>query len=120
MRLFVDENVPRMTVEALRAAGHDVADVRGTSREGMSDRALWEAAQAERRVLITTDRGFARLRDQPHAGLPIACLRQPSREQIHDRILRALQHVAPDRWPGLLLVVRDRAQSMWPPPNREP
>ena len=120
MRLLVDENVPRMTVEALRAAGHDVADGRGTSQEGLSDRALWEVAQAEQRVLITTDRGFARLRHQHHAGLLIVCLRQPSRQQIHDRVLRALQHVAPDRWPGLLLVVRDRTQSAWPPVDQEP
>jgi hypothetical protein len=31
MRVLVDENIPRMTVEGLRALGHDVKDIRGTS-----------------------------------------------------------------------------------------
>ena len=33
MRIFVDENIPAMTVEALREAGHDVIDIRGTLDE---------------------------------------------------------------------------------------
>jgi hypothetical protein len=30
MKIFADENIPLMTVEALRALGHDVLDIRGT------------------------------------------------------------------------------------------
>src|ERR1043166_1049932 len=31
MRVLVDENIPRMTVDSLRLLGHDVKDIRGTS-----------------------------------------------------------------------------------------
>jgi hypothetical protein len=33
-----------MTVEALRALGHDVLDIRGTADEGMTDENIWEKA----------------------------------------------------------------------------
>ena len=66
MRIFVDENIPLMTVEALRAMGHDVRDIRGTPSEGLRDDVLWEVAQREERLLITTDKGFAHYRMGPH------------------------------------------------------
>ena len=56
MNIFVDENIPLMTVRALRGMGHDVRDIRGTADEGMTDDALWELVQREGRLLITTAR----------------------------------------------------------------
>ncbi len=41
MNIRVDENIPLMTVKALRRMGHDVRDIRGTQQEGMTDSALW-------------------------------------------------------------------------------
>jgi predicted nuclease of predicted toxin-antitoxin system len=58
MKIFVDENIPLMTVWALREMNHDVVDIRGTVDEGMIDDALWEMIQREGRLLITTDKGF--------------------------------------------------------------
>ena len=37
MNVCVDENIPRETVEALRAAGHDVWDLRQTPDQGTPD-----------------------------------------------------------------------------------
>lgn len=45
MDIFVDENSPIITVEALRHAHHDVKDVRGTKEEGISDDVIWQLAQ---------------------------------------------------------------------------
>jgi predicted nuclease of predicted toxin-antitoxin system len=58
MKILVDENIPRMTVEGLRKHGHDVRDVRGTTDQGLEDVNLWAVTMKEGRVLITTDRGF--------------------------------------------------------------
>jgi predicted nuclease of predicted toxin-antitoxin system len=101
MRILVDENIPRMTVQTLRSLGHDVSDVRGTLSEGMADAALWEIAQGERRVLITTDKGFARHWD-----------RQPNRLKIHERVMRDLTRFRDEQWSGLLVVMRDAIQSV--------
>jgi len=37
MKILVDENIPLMTVQALREMDHDVLDIRGTLDEGTSD-----------------------------------------------------------------------------------
>ncbi len=113
MKIFVDENIPLMTVRALRKMGHDVLDIRGTVDEGMTDDALWEMIQSERRLLITTDKGFTLHRDELHHGILIVRLRQPNRYKIHQRVMQAMTRFAAEEWPGLLVVMRDVAQSVW-------
>ena len=113
MRILVDENIPRMTVGALRETGHDVEDIRGTSLQGMTDEDLLCLAQREQRLLITTDKGFARHRDHAHYGLLIICLRQPNRQRIHERVLQAMNLSAEKDWPGQVVTVRDQVQSIW-------
>jgi predicted nuclease of predicted toxin-antitoxin system len=78
MRILVDENIPRMTVECLRELGHDVRDVRWAADMGLENSAVWSAALAESRMLITTDRGFTEYRTVPHHGVLIVRLRQPN------------------------------------------
>jgi predicted nuclease of predicted toxin-antitoxin system len=113
MKIFVDEHIPLMTVRDLRMMGHDVCDIRGTSNEGMEDDALWEMAQREERLLITTDKGFTHYRTVLHHGVLIIRLRRPNRHKIHHRIMQALRQFADTEWPGLLVVMRDVAQSTW-------
>ena len=52
MNILVDENIPLMTVTALRQLGHDVKDIRGTDPQGLHDEELWTLALAEERVLL--------------------------------------------------------------------
>ncbi|HET89676.1 MAG TPA: hypothetical protein ENN99_02910 [Chloroflexi bacterium] len=79
MNILIDENIPWMTARALVEMGHDVLDIRGTAYEGIADDQLWDMAQQERRLLITTDKGFAQYRDSSHSGILIVRLRQPNR-----------------------------------------
>ena len=81
MRILIDENIPFMTAQALRDLGHDVLDIRGTSDQGMADKSLWELAQGQERLLVTTDKGFAQRRDELHYGVLIIRLRQPNRHR---------------------------------------
>ena len=62
MKIFVDENIPSRTVEELRGLGHDVLDICGTSDQWIDDDKLWARMLNERRLLITTDKGFAQHR----------------------------------------------------------
>lgn len=119
MKIFVDENIPLMTVKALRALGHDVLDIRGTVNEGMPDEDLWEMVQQEKRMLITTAKGFARYRDQPHHGILIVRLRKPNRHKIHESVMQAMTQFRAEEWPGLLIVMRDLVQSVWRKSKRE-
>lgn len=113
MKIAVDEHIPLMTVRALRDLGHDVRDIRGTADEGMQDEDLWEMVQREERLLITTDKGFTHYRTAPHYGILVVRLRKPNRHRIHHRIMQAIAQFTETEWPGLLVVMRDIAQSMW-------
>lgn len=113
MKIFVDENIPSITVCALRGAGHDVKDIRGTPDEGMSDAEVWQTVQNENRLLITTDKGFSKYRNETHNGILIVRLRKPNQDKIHERVMRAINQFKKREWKGLLVVVRDLVQSVW-------
>jgi predicted nuclease of predicted toxin-antitoxin system len=115
MKILVDENIPRITVDALRDLGHDVLDIRGSEDQGLLDPDLWARALGEGRLLITTDWGFADRRYEEHQGILIVRLRQPNRRKIHDRVLRAIAQFSEEEWPGLLVTMRDVVQGVWRP-----
>jgi predicted nuclease of predicted toxin-antitoxin system len=100
-----------MTVDALRALGHDVKDVRGTSNQGVPDSDLWALALAEARALVTTDKGFTEYRGVPHHGIPIVRLRQPNRQKIHHAVMYVIERFPDAEWPNLLVVARDTTMS---------
>jgi len=41
MNIFVDENIPLITVKELVQHGFDVIDIRGTKDQGITDEVLW-------------------------------------------------------------------------------
>ena len=113
MKIFVDENIPVLTVSVLRDRGHDVRDIRGTREEGSQDLILWERAQKEGRLFITTDKGFSKHRDEAHSGILIIRLKQPNRMKLHQRVLQAMNQIPEQEWKGLLLVMQDIVQKKW-------
>ncbi len=113
MKILVDENIPLAGAEELRRMGHDVLDIRGTADQGISDELLWSKAHAERRLLITTDRGFAHYRSREHYGMLIVSLRRPNTHKINKRVIEAMKLFPPEQWPGLLVIMRDVAMSTW-------
>ena len=90
MKIFVDENIPLITVQELRSKGFDVMDIRGTPSEGISDEELWDIVIKEQRLLITTDKGFSNQRNVLHHGILIIRLKQPTRKKIHERVIQAI------------------------------
>ena len=113
MKIFVDENIPRMTVSALREQGFEVIDIRGSEDQGLTDDAIWREAQKEKCLLVTTDKGFSSHREEPHHGILIIRLKQPTRLKIHQRIMLAIGKYSEKEWPGLMVVMRDMVQSTW-------
>ena len=119
MKILVDENVPLMSVKELKSKGYDVRDIRGTDNQGISDSALWQIAQQEKRLLITTDKGFAIHRDEAHHGILIIRVKQPSRLKIHQRVMQAINRYHMDGWRGRTVIIRDIVQSSWISPQNK-
>jgi predicted nuclease of predicted toxin-antitoxin system len=113
VKILVDENIPLLCVEHLRKTGHDVVDMRGTEEEGISDEAIWTKAQHDRRLLITTDKGFARRRNENPHGILVVSLRRPNRHKLTRRIIEAMGLFSSAQWPGQLVVMRDTVMSTW-------
>ena len=113
MNILVDENIPNMTVRRLKELGHNVKDIRGTEEEGITDEYLWDIAQNENRLLISTDKGFTQYRHNFHHGILIILLKNPNKDKIHQRVLNAINQFDENEWMNLLTVVRDFAQSLW-------
>jgi predicted nuclease of predicted toxin-antitoxin system len=112
MNICVDENIPHGTARELRNLGHDVLDIRGTADQGIADDVLWAMIQQDRRMLITTDKGFVQYRDEQHAGILVVRLRQPNARKIHERVMQAMEQFPEAEWAGLVVVMRDVVQSV--------
>ena len=113
MKILVDENIPSCSVAELQLLGNDVLDIRGTNAQGMDDEYLWQKSQVERRLFITTDKGFIHHRDETHFGILVIRLRQPNEQKIHQRIMQAINQFSEAAWQGLTVVMRDTVQSTW-------
>lgn len=72
MRVKVDEDLPKAAVQMMRHHGHDAVSVIEQGMGGTKDSPLWQAVQAEKRFLVTADKGFGDIRSYPpgsHHGI---------------------------------------------------
>lgn len=72
MRLKIDENLPEELVELLSARGFDTDSANSEGLTGRGDLAIWTAAQAAGRLLVTQDLDFSDARrfiPGTHAGV---------------------------------------------------
>lgn len=69
MKFKVDENLPEELAQLLRDTGWDALTVYDEALGGEIDPAIEKVCEAERRILVTFDRGFAN-RKVLHANLP--------------------------------------------------
>jgi len=97
----------------IEGVGHDVLDIRGTDDQGISDDLLWKKIQREKRLLITTDKGFVHHRRDSHFGILVVRLHQANERKIHERVMGAVRQFVNEDWNGLLVVMRDVVQSSW-------
>jgi len=61
MRLFIDQDVYRITVEFLKEQGHDVVCAKEVGLSRASDAELLTWATQNKRILVTRDKGFGAL-----------------------------------------------------------
>ncbi len=82
----------------LRQIGHEVNDLRGSGREGLSDQQIFDEAQQNESFFLTTDRDFFHTIPhlyEKHHGVIVIALRQPNRAVILEKLSWILQHLKP-------------------------
>ena len=110
-RLKIDEDLPRQIAELAAARGYDAATVVGQGWQGVSDDDLWTRIQHEGRWLVTADKGFADLRQQPpgsHAGVILLRAAEESRRAYLELAALALDRLELDDLVGAVVVVTYR------------
>lgn len=113
MRILVDENIPLMTANELCSLGNNVMDIRGTDLEGIDDEELWKIVLKEKRLLISTDKGFVRNRHEKHYGILIIRLKQPNRLKIHRKVMKGISLFNEKDWSRMTVVMQDMFHSTW-------
>jgi predicted nuclease of predicted toxin-antitoxin system len=120
LKIKVDENIGRSSVDLLRREGHDVITVREQGHASAPDEVIFQACVAEGRTLITLDRDFGhvlRFSAKQSAGIVILELGGPaSLHRIRDRLgefltLAATRPVSGELWiiePGRVRVRLDK------------
>ena len=84
-----------MTLRARSARGDDLREIRGAECEGLPEDQVWQISQDQKRLFISTDRGFSKARESNHEARMIVCLKQPSGPGIHQSVLPAF-HQSPE------------------------
>ena len=72
MHIKVDEDLPLLAADMLRARGYEASTVREQSLGGTKDPVLWQTVQQHGQFLVTADKGFGDLRKYPpgsHGGV---------------------------------------------------
>ncbi|MEM8859114.1 MAG: DUF5615 family PIN-like protein [Chloroflexota bacterium] len=111
MRFLLDENFPKAAESLLLESGHTVIDIRGTDLQGTNDFELFELAQENKAVLLTTDRDFYHTvpHHYPvHSGVIVIALRQPNRRSILEKLTWALQQDSMDSIENTIILMRDQ------------
>ena len=111
MKIKLDENLPQDLVSILRSLGHDVDTVPAERLQGMDDAAVWNAAQANGRFLITQDLDFSdarRFSPGTHQGLMLLRLHNPSRRALAQRVAAVFGTREALKWEKCMVVVSER------------
>ncbi len=85
MIFFLDENFPKQAGNYLESLGHKTIDIRSASKEGSSDKIMFEMAQKNKAIFLTTDRDFFHTIPflfEFHCGVITIALRQPNRKKL--------------------------------------
>ena len=108
MKIKLDENLPEALLAELAALHHDADNVREEGLAGRDDPAVWAAAQAAGRFLITQDLDFSdvrQFRPGTHHGLLLVRLPEAGRLTLTRRIVEVFRTEDVGSWAGCFAVL---------------
>ena len=108
-RFLIDEDMSRLTANALREAGYTAVDVRDIGLRGHSDLEIFERAQFDSAVIVTADKDFSNILRFP-LGTPAGIIVVRVSDElptsvINQELLRALNDLGEEELIGALVIV---------------
>ncbi len=108
MLIKVDEDLPNIAAKMLREYEYEAESVIEQGMGGWKDPDLWRVVQAEKRFLVTADKGFADIRIYPpgsHAGVLLLRPDEDGVRPIIELLTRVLTNFDLNTLSGTLAVV---------------
>ena len=115
MKFLVDENIPKASSSLLRESKHEVIDVRGTDKEGLSDSEIFQLAQNLKAIFITSDKDFFHtipFQYQSHHGIIVIALNQPNRTNITQKLKWVLDNIDLDTIKNKVILLKDNSYTV--------
>jgi predicted nuclease of predicted toxin-antitoxin system len=119
MRIKLDENLPASLAGTLSGLDHDVHTLAEENLSGHNDQEVWDAAQREKRFLITQDLDFSDLRrfaPGTHHGILLVRLRSPDRAGLIARVREVFEYEDVGQWDRCFIVATDNKVRVVRPP----
>ncbi len=115
MKFFLDENFPKSVSAILQQYSHQVIDIRSTEYEGSDDITIFDLAQKNEAIFLTTDKDFFHTVPnlyKDHHGIIVITLRQPNRNSITKKLLFALNTFDLSTFKSKIVLLKDNYFSM--------
>jgi predicted nuclease of predicted toxin-antitoxin system len=108
MRFLVDQDIYKISIDNLREWGHDVLTAKELGLQQASDQDLLKRAQAEKRLLLTRDKGFGGLvflNKELSTGVILLRMTPWVAEEVHHELYRLLEEHAEEELINVFCVV---------------
>ena len=110
MRFLTDENVAVSVMKKLRNKGYDVKDVKEENLSGFDDEKILSIANKEDRIIITHDRNFANLLNNPykeHKGVIFLRFGDQSPQNAATKLAEFLDSIDEDKIKNKIAIITD-------------
>ena len=108
MRLLIDQDIYKITMDHLREWGHDLLTAKELGLQQASDEDLLKSARGENRLLITRDKGFGGLvflNKELATGVILLRMTPMNAEEVHHELHRLLEEHGEDELKKVFCVV---------------
>lgn len=108
-KFVIDEDVSRSTGKVLKDHGYEVKDIRDYGLRGAEDEEVYQSAQNNQAVVVTSDMDFGNILRFPigsHFGIVI--LRFPnevSTKEINRQLVKSIKALTDDDFKGNLVII---------------
>src|SRR2546421_173300 len=110
MRFLLDMNLPPAIGDRLRAEGHDAIHAQDGGIGSLPDRAIFERAAEDRRIVVTFDLDFGEIAgafDRPTSGVMLLRLKLARQSHLWDRLRVAIAEAGDALDGGAIVLIED-------------
>lgn len=108
MRFLIDECISPTTAERLRQFGHDVLDIKGINRLGITDLEVYRIACEQNRTIFTTDKGFRKFDPARCGGIIVSAIRPNTPLRYEPRLKHLLDTTRHEDLAGALVLLEEK------------